>query len=133
MYLAGVNRPVDTGDTYFAEVSHLDVSGRTEARHRINQRPLIRRMPVSGIKVEARIEHTRWIVDCENCNGAEFYFEDGLFLCTQCGNSDTVGKTKLVRLPKIRRSIEDILAKRKIINRHWYPGETLKKLHEGGL
>jgi len=85
-------------------------------------------MPTADITLEARIEHARWIVDCENCGGAEFYWEDGLFLCTQCGNSDTGGKPKLVKIPRIRPSIEDILSKRKIINRHWYPGETLKKL-----
>jgi len=128
MYLAGVNRTVDTADTYFAEVAKLDASGKTEAHHRINQRPLIRKMPTADITLEARIEHARWIVDCPNCNNAEFAFEDNLFLCSSCQNSDINGEIRQVEMPKDRSDIENILGKRKIVNRHWYPNETIDKL-----
>lgn len=130
-YLAGVSRSVDTGDTYFEEIASLSISGHTEAHHRINQRPLIRKMPVAGGKpLEARIEHARWIVDCPNCNSAEFAFEDKLFFCSLCKNSNIGGKVRKVKMPKDRKQIEAILEKRPIKNRHWYPNETIADLEK---
>ena len=131
MYLAGVNRDIDTADTYFLEISKINASSRVSSIKRLNDRHLLSKRNVAeGKPLEARAEHARWIVDCDNCGSAEFYWEDGLFLCTECNNSDTNGAVKKVKLPKVRKDIEKELGKRKIINRHWYPGETIDKLKE---
>ena len=129
-YLAGVNRPVDTGDTYFGELSKEDKSGSVYARQ-INREGL-RKLEIGGT-VKARIEYARFIVDCPNCNSAEFAFEDNLFLCSQCKNSDIQGKIRQVLMPKDRIGIENILSKRAIVNRHWYPSETMADLQKENL
>ena len=119
-YLAGTNRSVDTGDTYFNELSK-----------RINRNQL-KKLKTDGT-VEARIEYARYIVDCPNCNSAEFAFEDNLFFCSQCKNSDIQGKAREVKMPKGRKRIEDILGKRVIANRHWLSTESVKDLQNENL
>ena len=119
-YIAGVNRPVETGDTYFNEISkHID-------------RIILKKLEVSGI-VKARIEYARYIVDCPNCNSAEFAFEDNLFFCSQCNNSDIQGKVRQVKMPKDRKQIEEVLGKRPIKNRHWLSTESVKDLQNENL
>ena len=128
MYLSGTNRSVDTGDTYFNEISKENISGRKLAV-RFLQRDRILNLPISTAKpLEARAEYARWIVDCPNCNSAEYVFEDKLFLCSQCLNSDIKGKARKVKMPKDRKQIEEILGKRAIKNRHWFPNETVEDL-----
>lgn len=128
MYIAGVKKPVDTGDTYFEEISKLEVSGSVVARHNL-QRDKLKTLEIYGTNpLEARVEYARWIVDCPNCNGAEFAFEDNLFLCSLCKNSDIEGKARKVKMPRERKQIEMILAKRPIKNRHWNPNQTVKDL-----
>jgi len=129
-YLAGVNRAVDTGNTYFGELSKEDLSGAVYARQ-IN-REWLKKLD-AGETVEARIEYARYIVDCPNCNSAEFAFEDNLFFCSQCKNSDIQGKVRKVKIPKDRIEIETILGERAIVNRHWLPKETLKDLSKENL
>jgi hypothetical protein len=119
-YLAGTNRSVDTGDTYFNELSK-----------RINRNQL-KKLKTDGT-VEARIEYARYIVDCPNCNSAEFAFEDNLFFCSQCNNSDIQGKVRQVKMPKDRKQIEEILGKRAIKNRHWFPTESVKDLEKENI
>jgi len=119
-YLAGTNRSVDTGDTYFNELSK-----------RINRNQL-KKLKTDGT-VEARIEYARYIVDCPNCNSAEFAFEDNLFFCSQCKNSDIQGKAREVKIPKGRKQIEDILGKRVIASRHWLSTESVKDLQNENL
>ncbi|MDP1615164.1 MAG: hypothetical protein Q8L68_05145 [Methylococcales bacterium] len=131
VYLAGINRAVDTGDTYFIEIAKLPISGSKMAKDKLSERPQINKKPIyDGKPLEARIEFARYIVDCPNCRSAEFAFEDDLFLCSNCGNSDINGQIRKVKMPTKRKQIEDILGKRKIINRHWYPSETIEKLQE---
>ena len=133
MYIAGVNLPVDTGDTYFGVIALEPISGSRGAKEKL-KRDAIRRLPVAGgNELEARVEHARWIVDCENCNSAEYYFEDKLFLCSLCNNSDVGGKTKKVKMPKARKDIEVILGKRKIKNRHWEEPETVEDLENENI
>jgi len=128
MYIAGVNRNVDMGDTYFNEVAQEPISGNREAKLKL-KREWINQLEVAGGKpLEARIEHARFIVDCPNCNSAEFAFEDKLFVCSLCKNSDIQGKVRRVKMPKQRKKIEGILGKRPIKNRHWFPHETLQGL-----
>ena len=133
MYLSGMNRSVDTGDTYFNEIGKENISGRKMAV-RFLQRDRILNLPIYDAKpLEARIEYARFIVDCPNCNSAEYAFEDNLFLCSQCSNSDVQGKVRKVKMPKDRKQIEDILGKRPIKNRHWSPYETVEDLEKENI
>ncbi len=121
VYICGVSHSVDTGDSYFSEIGKLNVSGAEIARRSL-QRDKLKNTEVADEKpLEARIEFARWIVDCPNCHNAEFAFEDGLFFCSQCNNSDVGGNVKEVKMPKERQQIEIELGKRLIVNRHWTP------------
>uniref|UniRef100_A0A6M3JT42 Uncharacterized protein n=1 Tax=viral metagenome TaxID=1070528 RepID=A0A6M3JT42_9ZZZZ len=130
MYIPGVKQSVDTGDTYFGEISHEPISGSKEARRKLIRTSLEGIEKVHGKPLEARIEHARFIVDCPNCNSAEFYFEDKLFFCSLCKNSNVGGKVYKVKTPNDRKKIEAILGKRPIKNRHWTEPETLKDLEK---
>ncbi len=133
MYLSGTNHSVDTGDTYFIELSKENISGRKLAV-KFLKRDRILKLPVyDGKPLEARIEYARMIVDCPNCNSAEFAFEDNLFFCSQCNNSDIQGKVRQVKMPKDRKQIEEILGKRAIKNRHWFPTESVKGLEKENI
>ena len=130
IYIPGVKHDIDTGDTYFYEVGQGTISGSSPSRHKLKRDSVISLPVASGKSLEARAEHARWIVDCENCGSAEFYFEDKLFLCSLCNNSDVEGKTRKVKMPKTRKDIEVILGKRPIKNRHWREPETLEDLEK---
>ena len=131
VYLAGTNQSIDTGNTYMPEIAQLGIQGSVIARSKITERVRIAKMPQSTEPpLKARINYSRWIVDCPNCSNAEFAFEDSLFLCSQCKNGDVGGKVRKVEMPTDRTQIESILANRKIINRHWYPTETIKQLED---
>ena len=127
MYIAGSLRSVDTGDTYFTEILKENISGNRGAKEMLN-RDRIRSLELSTKKaLEARIEHARFLVDCPNCNSAEFAFEDKLFFCSLCKNSDIQNKVRKVKMPTERKKIEEILSVRPIKNRHW-TNETLQAL-----
>mgnify|MGYP001568291066 CR=1 FL=1 len=133
MYLAGTNRSADTGDTYFMEISKENISGRKIAVKFLT-RDRILNLPIYDFKpLDARVEYARFIIDCPNCNSAEFVFEDKLFLCSQCGNSDIQGKVRKVKMPQDRKQIEELLGKRAIKNRHWFPIETVEDLKSENL
>ena len=129
-YIAGAKNLIDTGDTYFGEIEKLPVSGRDIAVRFISRGKILNSPVLDSKPLDARIEFARWIVDCPNCHSAEFAFEDKLFLCSNCGNSDVNGQVRKVKMPSERKQIEGLLGKRKIINRHWYPGETVEKLQK---
>ena len=83
MYIAGVNRAIDIGDTYFREL------GTTLSKQILKMRELIKQKTISDSPaLLARINYGRWVVSCFNCNNVEFAFEDGLFYCSQCENGD---------------------------------------------
>lgn len=118
-YFAGVNRSIDTGDTYFKEIK----------RSKDSERIFISKKTISNdTPLKARVDHARYIVDCPNCKNAEFAFEDSLFYCSVCHNSDINGQSRRVAMPIYRKEIEHILGKRKTINRHWWPSETIDDL-----
>jgi len=119
MYIAGANRAVDTGDTYFNELGTSLSQQVLKIRELIKQKPTSNKSPLF-----ARVGHGRWIVDCPNCNNVEFAFEDGLFFCSQCGKEET---RQVILSPKCKQ-IEEILGKRLIKNRHWKPAETIENL-----
>jgi len=133
MYIPGSLRSVDMGDTYFVEISKEPVSGNRGAKKKL-QRERIRKLELyEGKSLEARAEHSRWIVDCPNCNSAEFAFEDNLFFCSLCKNSDIQGKVRKVVMPIERKQIEALLSTRPIKNRHWYPEETVADLENENI
>ena len=121
MYIAGANRAVDTGDTYFNEL------GTSLSKQVLRIRELIKQKPFSDKPpLQAKINYGRWVIECPNCNNAEFAFEDRLFFCTQCNNGN--GELRKVILPTKRKQIEKVLGKRLIVNRHWKSGETIDSL-----
>ncbi|KKN16962.1 hypothetical protein LCGC14_0970790 [marine sediment metagenome] len=87
--------------------------------------------------LKARVNHGRWLVDCE-CAGAELAFEEGLFICLSCFNLEHGHKYRPVIFPKHRKAIELALMSRPVVNRNWEPGESLAFLkadnerHGGG-
>ena len=131
VYIAGVNQPVDTGNTYFREIVKNQIAASMGAEHKLSERARISGREIyGGGALEARVEYARWIVDCPNCRNAEFAFEDKLFYCSVCGNADMSGKIRRVKMPAQRQEIEVILGQRPIVNRHWYPGETVAQLQD---
>ncbi len=129
MYIAGDKRAVDTGDTYFNEIRVLPISASKTAKDKLGERTRILARQVYDYKpLDARIEYGRWIVDCPNCGNAEFAFEDKLFFCSLCHNSNINGQVRKVKMPKERTGIENVLGTRCIVNRHWKDTETIKDL-----
>jgi len=126
-YICGSLRPVDTGDTYFTELLKENISGNRGAKEKLNREQIKKLEVYKGKALNARIEYARYLVDCPNCNSAEFAFEDNLFFCSLCKNSNIQGKVRKVKMPKDRKQIEDILSVRPIQNRHW-TNETLQDL-----
>ncbi len=123
MYIAGVNRAVDIGDTYFNEI------GTNLGQQILKVREIIKRMPISdSTPLRAKINYGRWVVDCPNCDNVEFAFEDGLFFCTSCQNGDK--KPRRVLIHQDRKKIEKILSKRMIKNRHWDSSESIEDLEK---
>lgn len=80
--------------------------------------------------VEAFVNDGAWLVKCpeEDCHGAEYAWEEGFFLCTSCKNSYLGHRYRRLVFPKERATIEELLLRRPLKNRHWLPGETVKDL-----
>jgi len=63
---------------------------------------------IGKLPVRARIDHGRWIADCE-CKGAEYVDPDEpIFFCLSCLNVNHGGKLRPVVFPpvKVRKKIE---------------------------
>jgi len=75
----------------------------------------------------AYVNHGHWRVKCE-CGSTEFAWEEGWFLCRACLNGAHKHKYRRSFFPKNRKKIEELLAKRPLPNRNWYPGEALTQL-----
>lgn len=77
-------------------------------------------------KVEARVDHGRWLADCPFCNGAELVTEDDpIFLCLSCGNAEVKGELLDVKFPSLstRKQAEDLLRARSRHHRNWDPAK----------
>ena len=90
-------------------------------------------------RVQARVNHGRWLVDCPGCNSALVIdLDEPVYMCVECGNSANGGAWLQVTLPRNRRAIEAELLKRPFgrnpadaPTRNWEPGETVADLrHE---
>lgn len=84
--------------------------------------------------VEAFVNKGIWLVMCPKCNGAEFAWEEGWFICCSCKNSYCGHKYRRLIFPKDRNEIEELLVVRPLENRN-YKGplqsdETLEDLRE---
>lgn len=80
-------------------------------------------------RVVARVNHNRWIADCE-CGGAEAVADGFPFFCFSCHNQRHGGRARLVQFPPDAAAIERALLKRPdILARNWLPTETLDDLH----
>lgn len=88
--------------------------------------------------LKAYVNHGRWVVKCE-CGGAEKAWEEGKFMCLSCLNSSHKHKYRVSVFPESRKTIEAILCRRPLMNRNWFPGETVAQLqkenkdHQGEL
>jgi len=80
--------------------------------------------------VAARINHNRLLVDCPDCNGAEFVWrEQPLLMCCNCWNARVGGLWRAVTLPPDLAHIEAALVERlDPQSRNWTPGETVADL-----
>lgn len=84
----------------------------------------------------ARVNNNQWIVDCPDCNGAEYVWIDGphLMMCAGCWNARLDHRWRPVALPAEREAIERILRSRPLPGqRNWYPWETLAELADENL
>ena len=90
-------------------------------------------------RVQARVNHGRWLVDCPGCNSALVVdLSELVFMCVECGNAANDGKWFQVTVPKNRKAIEAELLKRpwngrnpaEAVNRNWEPGETVTMLKQ---
>ena len=90
-----------------------------------------RLLPQTGIDegppVKARVNHGRWVVDCE-CNSAELAFEEGLFMCQSCYNAGHKHQYRRSVFPNNRMDIEKALLQRPQCNRNWWHGESVATL-----
>ena len=77
--------------------------------------------------VKARVNHGRWIVDCE-CNGAMLAFEECIFMCPSCLNGPHKHQYRRLIFPRSRKRIEAVLIERPLDKRNWYPHETVTQL-----
>ncbi len=114
----------ETAETYFSRID------RPQARKRLRDRPLVLTREVSNKTLRARINHSRWVVNCPHCNSAEFLFGDKRFFCTECKNEAMDGKLYKIVMPKNKPQIETLLEPRPIFNRNWQYPETIEDLAE---
>jgi hypothetical protein len=90
---------------------------------------LTQQMAPAPLKVVARVNHGRWIVDCPFCTGAQLASPtDRRFLCADCGNVNIDGKWITVTWPSDAETIEATLAVRPRENRNWRPDESIADL-----
>lgn len=84
--------------------------------------------------VRARVEHSRWLVDCPDpsCRGCQYASrEDRRFFCNYCHNGAVGGAWIRVSWPNEAKTtqIEQVLAERPDPRtRNWFPDETVEAL-----
>ena len=78
------------------------------------------------------IRQGNWLAICA-CNGAEYGWEEGFFVCLSCFNAAAGHKLLRTVFPAEREEIENILELRPLPNRNWRPGETLEDLRRENI
>lgn len=92
-------------------------------RHDIKQIPGMD----EGKPLMAFVNHGRWLVKCE-CGGAEYAWEEGLFMCFSCFNSAHKHNFRRAVFPEGRAIIERLLEVRPLLNRNFLLTDTVKVL-----
>ena len=92
----------------------------------------LKRLPnwtTNGMTVQAKINHSRWVVDCPYCPES-LPAQPGLpMYCPNCGCVENGGFALTVVFPEEREQIEAVLLKRPLPqNRNWEPGEDMALL-----
>lgn len=79
-----------------------------------------------GTPVFARVDHGRWLAECE-CRSAQILDpDDRRFFCVRCENATNGGRWRPVEWPDDPDSIEAVLlARPRPENRNWQPHENL--------
>lgn len=109
-----------------ARYFHPDLHGILDDAER-TRRARALRLP-QGLALEAplgvRVEHGRWLVDCPDCNGAQFASRKDLrFWCVDCRNAAVGGLWRRVAWPDDAEQAEQVLAARPLqATRNWRPG-----------
>lgn len=85
-----------------------------------------------GEPLMAIVNRGRWIVRCE-CGGAEYAWEEGIFMCQSCLNAAHGHHYRPVIFPKQRRRIEALIEKRAIPNRNWEAIDSLADLEADNI
>lgn len=86
---------------------------------------IVARPPILAV-----INHSRWVVECPFCNGAELGDpEDPRFFCLSCYNKQAGGNYIPVQYPNDYIEIEHVLMSRtNPSTRNWLPHETIANL-----
>ena len=103
-----------------------DETGRAAIRRGIRLQPIAPGVPV----LAPRVNHGAWIVDCPDpaCRGAEYCWEDGMFMCWSCFNASSEHCYLPTAFPPQRRAIEAVLDLRPEPNRNWDHHESVADL-----
>lgn len=90
----------------------------------------LRDEPIDEEPVLAHVSRGAWLVRCpeEGCRGVEYAWEEGNFVCCSCLNNGVGHRIRRAKFPEDRAEIEKLLERRPLLNRNWYPGETLDQL-----
>lgn len=109
----------------------LGIAEYTAMGLRASGRPFPQKVSAKVI-LQARVDHSRWIVDCPdpNCRGATMAdIDDPRFYCFSCHNKAVGGDWLPVQFPAEREAIEKMLMERPAEGvRNWRPGETVADL-----
>ena len=85
--------------------------------------------PTAGKPLLVHANQGRWIVDCPDCNSAQFAsHHDPRFMCVECGNVANGRAWRPLKWPRNRPAIEAVLDVRQPVNQNWAPGETVADL-----
>ena len=129
-------------DDYIVQHRHLQSEPYLDAVRRMYRQmgfgPLPEPTPatIAG-RVQARINHGRWMVACAACNSALVIdlMQPVYYMCVECGNAGNGGGWLQVTLPRNWRAIEAELLRRPhgrnpadAPTRNWEPGETVADL-----
>lgn len=88
--------------------------------------------PTRGTPLAAYANHGRWVVDCDQCTGAQLVcLTDLRFVCVECGNAHQGGAFRPVKMPTALEELGALLDERGDQRmRNWSPGESVKQIRD---
>ena len=132
----------ETAETYYRHAPNLTPAERAPALYGSQSDAIAMvqagRRPKSSAVAFARVNHSRWLVDCPDptCGGCQYASKtDRRFFCHTCHNAAAGGGWVDVVWPRNAEVIERVLGERlDPRTRNWTPGETPESLrHENTL